>query len=40
MMPRMDSKQMVYLSLALGTMNTIYGYTAWAMPHIIRFITH
>ena len=38
MVPRMDNKQVIYLSLALSTMTTIYGYTAWAMPHIIRFI--
>jgi hypothetical protein len=38
--PRFDGKQMVYLSLALATMSTIYGYTGWAMPHIIRYITH
>lgn len=38
MVPKMDSKQVIYLSLALSTMTTLYGYTAWAMPHIIRFI--
>jgi len=37
-MPHQDGKHMVYLSLALSTMTTLYGYTAWAMPHIIRFI--
>ena len=38
MIPRMDGKEVVYLSLAISTMTTLYGYTAWAMPHIIRFL--
>jgi len=40
MIPRMDGRQMVYFSLALSTMTTLYGYTAWAMPHIFRLILH
>lgn len=40
MMPRMDGPQVIYLSLAMSTIVTIYGYTAWAMPHIIRYILH
>ena len=39
MIPRLDGKQAVYLSLALATMSTIYGYAGWAMPHIMHFIT-
>lgn len=38
MIPRMDGRQMVCFSLALGTMTTLYGYTAWAMPHIFHLI--
>ena len=40
MIPGLDGKGTIYLSLALSTMVTFYGYTAWAMPHIIRFILH
>ena len=38
MMPRMDGKEAVYLALALSTIATIYGYAAFAMPHILRII--
>ena len=38
--PRMDGTQVIYLSLALSTMTTLYGYTAWAMPHIFRYLLH
>jgi hypothetical protein len=40
MIPRLDGPQAVYLALAISTMTTLYGYTAWAMPHIIRLIVH
>lgn len=40
MIPPMGGKEAVYLSLAVAVMATLYGYTAWAMPHILRFILH
>lgn len=40
MIPQLGGKEAVYLSLALSTMTTLYGYTAWAMPHIIRYLLH
>lgn len=40
MIPKLDGTQIIYLSLAVGTIGTLYGYTAWAMPHILRFILH
>lgn len=39
-MPRGGDTHTVYLALALSTMTTLYIYTAWAMPHILRFILH
>lgn len=36
--PRMDGRQLVYLSLAISTMTVLYGYTKFAMPYIIRWI--
>jgi hypothetical protein len=34
----MDGKQLVYLSLAMSTMTVMFGYTKFAMPHIMRWI--
>lgn len=38
-MPQQDGWEMVWLSLAMSTLTTIYGYAAWATPHIIRYLT-
>lgn len=38
MIPRLPKYDTVYLSLALGTMSTLYLYVKFAMPHIMRWL--
>lgn len=34
----MDGKQVVYTSLAMSTLTVLFGYTKFAVPHIMHWI--